>query len=416
MEHPIPRQSLPAIVARATDPDLETQKKLAVARGVLPMSPENLLLCLYQLAYDPDEGVSRVARETIQGLPAEILKPAIAKLDMPEPIDFLAGLFSAQVDRMEAILLHRSIADETVERVARTCMKNVADLVAHNQERLLRRPAIIEALYLNKNTRMSTVDRIISFAIRHGLVLDGIPAYKELAAAIGTEIRKDAPEASVADRRRLDRAFDAISTVGGKERIEKEEGESIEWMEGGPRRGPLMDDAIFDEYDGTGLDLGWQILSEFDRDLIEAESGGRESESLSLNYQVSTLSVAQKIRLALLGTAAHRAILIADTNKLVAMSAIKSPTITDQEVLRYATSRSVSEEVVRFIAARREWTRNYLVKAGLVNNPKTPLPLAMGFLPHLRRNDLKGLVSNKNVPAALATAARNIIKRQETQK
>jgi hypothetical protein len=51
-----------------------------------------------------------------------------------------------------------------------------------------------------------------------------------------------------------------------------------------------------------------------------------------------------------------------------------------------------------------------------VNNPKTPLPTAMTLLSHLRKHDLRSMMRNKNVPAGLTAAARNIIKRQEQKK
>ncbi len=416
MEHPLPKERLPAIVAKATDTRLSPDRKLAVARGIMPMSPENLLLSLYQLCHDEDEGVARVARDTLQGLPAEMTIGALAKLDVPEPLDFFSRQFSAQITRMETILLNQATADETVERLARTCMKNVADLVASNQQRLLRRPAIIEALYLNKNTRMSTVDRVVTFAIRQGLVLDGIPAFKELAAAIGADVRRGGTEPPTVERRKLDHVFDSISSVGA-ESSEGEDGESLEYMDDQPIMGAKVNDAIFDEFDGGfAAGVSWDVLSEFDRDITGHEDLGDEHDDLALNYQISNLSVPQKIRLALLGNAAHRALLITDSNKLVAMAAIKSPTCTDQEVMRFATNRSVPEDVIRYIAGRREWMRNYFVKVSLVNNPKTPLPTAMTLLTHLRKHDLRSLMRNKNVPAGLTAAARNIIKRQEQKK
>jgi len=416
MEHPLPQDRLPGIVAKATDPRLSPERKLAVARGIMPMSPENLLLSLYQLCHDEDKGVARVARDTLQGLPEDMVRGALALVDLPEPLDFFSRQFSAQIARMETILLNRATADETVERLARSCMKNVADLIANNQQRLLRHPAIIEALYLNKNTRMSTVDRVVTFAIRQGLVLNGIPAFKELAAAIGAEVKRGRGEPPAAQMRKLDSVFDSVSSMGA-DAEQGEDGEPLEYMDGRPVSAGLFNDAIFDEFDGGFAEgVSWDVLSEFDRDITAMEDMGGDGDDLALNYQISTLSVPQKIRLALLGTAAHRALLITDSNKLVAMAAIKSPTCTDQEVMRFATNRSVPEDVIRYIASKREWLRNYFVKVSLVNNPKTPLPTAMSLLTHLRKHDLRSLMRNKNVPAGLTAAARNIIKRQEERK
>ena len=43
---------------------------------------------------------------------------------------------------------------------------------------------MIEALYKNRNTRMSTADRLIEFAARNGLDLTGIPAFKDHVEAM----------------------------------------------------------------------------------------------------------------------------------------------------------------------------------------------------------------------------------------
>jgi hypothetical protein len=379
------------------------------------MSPEHLLLALYQLCHDADQAVALISRETLLGLPKEMLLGAIAKLDRPEPLDYLAMLFSANTTRMDEILRNKATADETFENVARRCIKDVADLVAINQQRLLRQPTIIEALYFNKNTRMSTVDRIVSFAIRQGLVLDGIPAFRELAAAIGSDPHNEqTPQGSAMQVHEQDRLFDEIAEIGSPDETLQDR-ETLELM-GTATAGTMGDDGLFDEFEDSPAQGGGNpdIFSEFDRDKKEFEAkDDSNQDSLSATYQISTLSVSQKIRLALLGNASHRALLIMDSNKLVSMAAIKSPQVNDQEVLKYANSRSVSEDVIRFIATRREWTRNYFVKVHLVNNPKTPLPTAMQFLPHMRRHDIKALASNKNVPNALAIAAKNIMKRQQ---
>jgi hypothetical protein len=124
------------------------------------------------------------------------------------------------------------------------------------------------------------------------------------------------------------------------------------------------------------------------------------------------MTVSQKIRLALLGNAGHRALLIRDPNKLVAMAAIKSPAVTDQEVAVISQSRAVAEDVIRYIADNRDWTKSYVVKVSLVGNPKCPIGQSLRFLTHLRPGDLKALTNNKNVPQALCNAAKQLLQRK----
>ncbi|MGZ3406372.1 MAG: hypothetical protein ACXVAN_08000, partial [Polyangia bacterium] len=102
-------------------------------------------------------------------------------------------------------------------------------------------------------------------------------------------------------------------------------------------------------------------------------------------------------------------VLIRDTNRQVAMAAIRSPAVNDMEVLRHANNRGLDDEIVRYIANKRQWVRLYGVKVALCNNPKCPLPIAMRFLPHLNVRDLKALSRSKGIPSALCTAAKQML-------
>ncbi len=124
------------------------------------------------------------------------------------------------------------------------------------------------------------------------------------------------------------------------------------------------------------------------------------------------MTASEKIRMALLGTAAHRSLLVRDSNRVVAMAAIKCPSVTENEVDAYTRNRSLPEDVIRYIANNREMTKSYRVKRNLVENPKTPLPKAMTFLVYLRQNDLKSIGMSKNVPQAIAAAARQQLQKR----
>jgi hypothetical protein len=136
---------------------------------------------------------------------------------------------------------------------------------------------------------------------------------------------------------------------------------------------------------------------------ILESSGNIQKDRVTL---ISQLRPMEKIRMALLGNAFERAVLIRDANKSVCMSAIKSPRVKENEIVAFSHNRSLPHEVVRYIAMRREWTKLYAVKLNLVLNPKTPLSQAMGFLGHLHAHDVRKVSRSKNIPAALATAAK----------
>lgn len=124
---------------------------------------------------------------------------------------------------------------------------------------------------------------------------------------------------------------------------------------------------------------------------------------------IERLSVPQKIRLATVGNAVARAILIRDPLKIVAISAIKSPGVTEFEAALYASNHSLSEDVIRYISTKREWTKLYGIKFSLCRNPKTPITEAMRQLPFLHEKDLAQLAKSKGVATPVTAQARKLV-------
>jgi hypothetical protein len=93
----------------------------------------------------------------------------------------------------------------------------------------------------------------------------------------------------------------------------------------------------------------------------------------------------------------------------VALAAIRSPGVTDNEAVKFSANRALSDDVVRVIANTKEWTKLYQVKVNLLNNPKTPLPVAMKFLPFLHPKDLRNVSRSKGIPSALVQQARKLL-------
>ena len=114
----------------------------------------------------------------------------------------------------------------------------------------------------------------------------------------------------------------------------------------------------------------------------------------------------EKIRTAMLGDKYDRSILIRDSNKTVCMATIKSPKVRDDEAAAYSANRSLSLDVVTYISNRRDWIKLYSVKLNLVMNPKTPMARSLTLLGHLNQMDVQKVARSKNIPSALATAAK----------
>ena len=141
-----------------------------------------------------------------------------------------------------------------------------------------------------------------------------------------------------------------------------------------------------------------------------------ERKRLTVSQQVMKMSISEKIKLATLGNREARGLLMRDTNKLVAVAVIRSPRITDGEVLSMANNRAVIDEVLRIIYSNREWIKNYSVKLALAKNPKTPLAISMRFLSTLHEGDVKALAKNKNVQAGIQLMAKKMLEKKDAPK
>jgi hypothetical protein len=324
--------------------------RVMAARGALPLPPVELATVLFALMHDPDAEVKNLARESLEGLPDGVCQAVLSGDVHPAILSHLARAFRDHETRAEWIALNPAADDATLAFLAGLPFKRVVDILSNNQERMLRAPEIVDALGSNPLTGRSVIERILVFV---GEDVSG-------GSATGSD-------GSVSDA-------DAEAAL----------------------RAVLGDD-----------------LAHLARALVE-ETGGATGQALAgensnLYALIQKMSVYQKIKLARLGNREARALLVRDRNKVVAVAAILSPKTTDNEIVAIAQSRNVGDEVLRIVAHNRQWTRSYRVKLALASNPKTPQPLAMGFVSQLHDNDLLSLMKSKDVPAVISTHARRML-------
>lgn len=122
-----------------------------------------------------------------------------------------------------------------------------------------------------------------------------------------------------------------------------------------------------------------------------------EQKTLTLIQEINNMNISERIKLALIGSKTHRLILIKDPNKMVANAVVESPKISTDEVLLLARNKSIATDIIGKIARNREWVKNYPVMHELVQNPKTPIQEALGFVKKLYMKDLRMVTRNKNV-------------------
>jgi len=130
-----------------------------------------------------------------------------------------------------------------------------------------------------------------------------------------------------------------------------------------------------------------------------------EKEGTALE-RIAAMSPAQRLARAMKGTREERAILIRDSNKIVAAAVLSSPKISESEVEHIAKMANVSEDVLRIIGHARAWVKNYAIVSALTRNAKTPVAISLNLLPRLIEKDVKALTTDRNVPEVVRLAAR----------
>jgi hypothetical protein len=142
----------------------------------------------------------------------------------------------------------------------------------------------------------------------------------------------------------------------------------------------------------------------------ESEETDEESEEFKSKYKLSLeMGISEKIKMALTGDKEWRTLLIKDANKLVSGAVVKNPRITEPEVLTIAKSAIQNDEIMRVICHNKEWVKNYAIRKALVQNCKTPLPVALRFLATMTEKDTAALAKSKNVSSVISNQARRLL-------
>lgn len=354
---PISADFLPPNMKKHVDPAAPVPLRMMAAKALVPLAASDMASVLFMLTFDPDAAVRETAVKTAVGLPDRILASALRDEALPPPVlgFYLRTLWDKDA-YAEMLVLNASTPDEDVAAITAGCSARVLESVGQNQLRLLRQPDIVRQLCRNPAASLALVDGVCDFAVRSGVDLPDVP---QMQAA---RVRIFGPEA-------------ASMPVA---------------------QGPTAD----------------ELLAQFQELQEEGASPLEEGKRLTLTQQVLKMSIAEKIKLATRGNKEARGILLRDSNKLVAVAAIRSPRITENEVLMCAANKAVNDEVLRVIYSNREWTKDYRIKLALVKNPKTPMAMSMRYLATLRDSDVRDLARDRNVPSGIAQQAKKTMEKK----
>jgi hypothetical protein len=361
-----PELTAELLIGRIEREELPRQAVLLAARGFLPLPQEELVEVLLFLSAGSDAEVAGSARQSLTELPAAAVIDFARSSGNPDSLDRLASA-TRDVTVVEAVLRSRVTRDETVERLAATAPVMLQELIVNNQERMIRRPSILDALLenseLSKDVRRRVMEnreeffqkRQIGSSLQAGAASEVLaPDEEELSAEAAQELNELLEAAAEQERSGV-----AVSTM-----------------------------ALPDEIDPASETAWTRVLK---------------------------MTVSQKVQLAFKGGATERAILVRERNKLICRAVIRSPRLTDTEVETFAGMRNVDEEVLRMIGNNRTWMAKYSIMITLAKNPKSPIALVLPLINRLNLRDLKSLATDKGISEAVRTSAKRLYVKRRTQ-
>jgi hypothetical protein len=360
------------------------QARLAAASGLLPLPQTDFLEVLVGLRGWEEPEIAAAATETLNSQDSEDLLAAARSDETPAAVlDYLATVSNESTQIHEALILNTRTSDEAVATLAsQSSAPALLELIAINQQRLVRFPAIIDAILRNP-ARSAEAER------RARETREEFFEKERGAQQIAQELRARGKSAAA-------EFFEDAELTSGlsvedawliAEHIEVSDAElDTSWLPS-------------ERYEDLASETPEEHAANFKR-IIEyerIEMGEVPAERVSLIKRIMFMKLRDRVKLAMKGDREARSILIRDSNKVVATGVIKNPRVTDQEIENIAAMRTVADEVLRLIALNRTWARSYGIIHNLVRNPRTPLPTVISTLPRIRTKDLKNLSQNRNV-------------------
>ena len=344
--------------------------RTAAARGALPVSRDVLLSVLVCLLDDPEPSIRGAAQLTLDSYPSLELAQYLGSAQTdPAILDYFATTSGITNETISALIANPALAEEIIVRIATSGSRAAIDMLLLNQERLTRTPAAVDALIANESLNNDQRRRLLDF-VEH----------------------MTAPKAPAAPVEALDPEL----------------------------LGPVSDEELRSML-GQLSDLSYINLEV--GEFLAAESVIADAEEIAelgttfetVFKQILRMNPAQRLRAALRAGREARQILVRDTNRIVASAVMRNPRLTEEEVVNFASQKSLSEDVLRMIGASRTWMSSYPIMRNIIRNPKSPVTVAMNNIGRLHTRDLQNLNRDKNIPEVIRRMAKRNVEMRETR-
>ena len=271
--------------------------RLFAARRLLPLDQNDQLRGLIAVLEDEDAATRGAARESLAATALDQLSEFL-RAGSPTGVELdRLTRFTDDPAVLEQIIQHKNVEDSTLERIARTVTGGPQEALVVNQFRLLRQPALIEALFENPDLTADARRRLL-------------------------EVREE--------------FFDKETR---RKEAEQERARDAEAMAAAEAQAALDLAALTPEE--ANARTGGPVHED---DLEKSITTG------AVYRRIAVMTVSEKIKLAYGGGKEERRILVGDSNRLVGLAVLKSRGLTVYEVEAFCSMRQLNEDLFRKMA------------------------------------------------------------------
>lgn len=354
----------------------------AAARGALALPPAEMIEILVQLTENPV--FAQESRMTLAGWDeTSSLAAASDPHTPPAVLEYLSNQENLRPRLVPALLENPAVADSRLVDIAHHASQEIIPLLLASS-RVQTTANVLHALAGNQRLDERQTQRV-----------------REMLACLGERWKPVQAEEGVPYE------------VAHAAEIVAEEGKPFALVTlTGDILGLGFDGSVAPPIEDTVATL--EVLPALQARAPEVVADPLQQKRISTLHRIAKLSVGERVQLAMKGSREERFILIRDACKVVALAVLECPKLAESEVEVLASMRNVQEIVLRTIALKRKFMKRYGVVKALVNNPRTPLDVALTLLNHLLLNDLKILSANTNVPETLRNLATKLYKQKKT--
>ncbi len=169
---------------------------------------------------------------------------------------------------------------------------------------------------------------------------------------------------------------------------------------------------LFYEVHSTAVKLGFGKVGRLFTDL-KPEKSGKAGYDKEEEAKMESITLGERRALSKRGVKESLDRLLSDPDPMVIRNILNNPRTTEREVVKIASKRPGSGEILKLVASHNRWSKRYAVRTAIALNPYSPPRVVIALLEFLMVQDLRLVAADKSLHEQVRTSAEEILRERE---